>query len=671
MKSNDLQQLIEETLYNEVKGSILSENKKKEVFHIKCDGKPLATFDSKQDAKVALPKLKKKHPGQVLIIEKSVYESYADMIEDFDKMSEELDNENMKNTKEMKEMESLDDASGLHADIEQGCKEEGCKAIAIKLIDGELKDHSMGDVTIQDIPHDETLKHTLKEIEFALEKKDFPSAIDMAKSLADDLLSEIGFDMADEEGELFEKEEQKDELAEGLSEESITKLKAACEAKGCRRVAKLLVDKVLASMTGGMTSSDLADTEIFADGLDEIESLLENEDFQDAFNLAKEVASDMLSDEGMEMEMDENWGDDFLDDASFDLDDEDDDEFTSVVGRRKDDSLVGSDFEDEDEDVEIKKDADDSFVFDGSADDGEEDEDDVEDEEEIELDDEDEDMDLKEELSSQDIANMVVNKAAQGDEEMTEDLEEEVKGMCSECGKMITEEGATMCSECGTMKESKGPKIRIKESQLRRVVSNLIAEAMKGQPGTPGVVGKTIAARAGKGSGKEAQAHYKEVEKKMKDYLGFEGNTNPEFPHQMGGERMAIHPSKEQAEEIAKNKAGLQNLDYDMEPSENFKKRLDAALKGDTKMGNSAVTGKNSVATSNGAKAVDAKEKSGNTIPTETDKVLDKQIKDRQKDKDERELYNRAAVPTKNLSESVLGELDKMKHLSGYNKKTQ
>jgi hypothetical protein len=620
MNANDLKKFIEESVFDEAKKSIIAESKNKEYYSITCDGKPLATFDSKKEAEIALPKLKDKHKGKKLIIEKAPYKSYSDMIEDFDKMSEELENENnMENKKNMNE---------------------------------------------------------------------------------------------------------------GISDESKQKLSDACQKLGCRKVAMKLVDKFLLN-TLGISSSDLPDSVVYADGLDEIEDLLEQEDWDTAISVAKDTAQNMLEDEGM-MDLDE-------DSEDYDEDEEimsDEPELDKLL---KDKDSVELDVTGDEEIGRDYLDDDNVDIF--SSDENEDELDESIKKHVHEMFDDDEEIGASEDdiiMSSPELARLITGKESkakkdfakdlQSDPDYVEhkkrakfttgysketdsdygadtfgaanvsaddpflksklkedDLDETVKGMCSECGKMLTEEGTMcseclsmkendkeMCAECGTVKESHTPKkLKLKESQLKRILKNLINEAMKGQPGTPGIVGKTVAQRSSKESGVQAKAHLKDVEKKMKDYLSFDGNTNPEFPHQNGGDRMAIHPSKEQADEIAKNKAGLQNLDYDMEPSENFKKRLEAAIKGDTKMGNSAVTGDNSIKTSNGAKANDAKEKSGNTIPTKTDEFLTKQMKDRQEDKDERELYNRAAVPTKTVSESVDKELNAIKRLSGYNKRTQ
>jgi len=65
-----------------------------------------------------------------------------------------------------------------------------------------------------------------------------------------------------------------------------------------------------------------------------------------------------------------------------------------------------------------------------------------------------------------------------------------------------------------------------------------------------------------------------------------------------------------------------------------------------------------------------------NVVPGKAVEVLEKQIEDRKKDKEERVLYKKEAVPT--LSESKVSfsnvlneEIEKMKKISTYNKKTQ
>jgi hypothetical protein len=80
-----------------------------------------------------------------------------------------------------------------------------------------------------------------------------------------------------------------------------------------------------------------------------------------------------------------------------------------------------------------------------------------------------------------------------------------------------------------------------------------------------------------------------DVEKKMKKTLSFDGNDNPEFPKQIGkGEKVAHRNTKEEEETIEDYRGGgLEDLNYDYEPSSKFKDRLKKSLKGDSTMGNS------------------------------------------------------------------------------------
>ena len=163
----------------------------------------------------------------------------------------------------------------------------------------------------------------------------------------------------------------------------------------------------------------------------------------------------------------------------------------------------------------------------------------------------------------------------------------------------------------------------------------------------------------------------KDVEKKMKNYLNFDGNDNPEFPKPIGkGEKVARTNTEKQDEEVAKNFAGLQNLHYDIEPSKEWRDRQERAINGHSTMGNAPMTEDPKMVPSNGADKGKVSQKTSNVVKDDkAGKKLKKQIKDRSKDKEERELYNKQAVPvkTKNLNE----EIERMRKISGYNKKTQ
>lgn len=225
-----------------------------------------------------------------------------------------------------------------------------------------------------------------------------------------------------------------------------------------------------------------------------------------------------------------------------------------------------------------------------------------------------------------------------------EETPEEMKeGTCEKCGKEIC--------ECGDgMYESKKKTLRLTETELTELIAKMVTESVPGLNAYKKAHGE---------SGKENKANLSDVDQKIKKAVSVEGNDNPEFPKQIGkGEKVARQNTKEEDEEVAKNFAGLENLDYDIEPSEEFKKRLKMAIEGDTLMGNSS-------------KDV------ANVVPSDvTVKKMEKQIKDREKDKEERVLYKKEAVPTMNESKvsfsNVLNEeLEKMKKIFTYNKKTQ
>jgi hypothetical protein len=249
-----------------------------------------------------------------------------------------------------------------------------------------------------------------------------------------------------------------------------------------------------------------------------------------------------------------------------------------------------------------------------------------------------------------------------GDGYMEEEMTEE-KECCEKCGKELC--------ECGSMYESKKKTVRLTESQLAEMIAKMVSES---------IPGLEAAKKAHKESGTQNK---KELDDMMKDveraYSSFDNNDKPEFPNQLNSKtkKAAYSNTKDQDEETAKNFAGLQNLEYDLEPSEAYKKRQKMAIEGDVLMGNAPFTEKPSIKPTNGAPmGKEAKEKQGNHIPTpETAKKMEKQIKDREKDKEGRVLYSKEKVPVSeskiSFSSVLLEEMNKMKNLSSYNKKTQ
>lgn len=232
-----------------------------------------------------------------------------------------------------------------------------------------------------------------------------------------------------------------------------------------------------------------------------------------------------------------------------------------------------------------------------------------------------------------------------------DDMEE---GECYECGggmSSMEEEnevcekcGQEMC-ECGSMYESK-KSVRLTEAELVNLISQMVNEA---------VPGLTTFEKAHKESGSQNDQALSDVEKKIKQYLTFDGNDNPEFPGHNEGDVEARQSTGDEADEIADNRGGgLEDLDYDVEPSDKFKERLQMSLKGDTKMGN-------------------AQKGVGNVIPSDLGEKMMKKVKRKKEAKKEAPMYVKDPSPSIHVNESkvISEEINRMKEMFSYNKKTQ
>lgn len=224
-------------------------------------------------------------------------------------------------------------------------------------------------------------------------------------------------------------------------------------------------------------------------------------------------------------------------------------------------------------------------------------------------------------------------------------MEDVNEGTCEECGKEIC--------ECGSgMYESKKKTVRLTESELINLITKMVNES---------VPGLNAANKSRSESGKENSSHLSDVDKKMKDYLSIPGNNNNEFPEQnKEGESVKVNNTEKEDEFVADQRGrGLENLEYDNEPSEQFKKRLKMAIEGDKLMGNSS-------------------DDVANVVKTDLPKKLEKEIKRKSEDKKSEPLYNKEPQPVKSVNESevstnsiLLEEMEKIKKLTNYNEKTQ
>ena len=230
---------------------------------------------------------------------------------------------------------------------------------------------------------------------------------------------------------------------------------------------------------------------------------------------------------------------------------------------------------------------------------------------------------------------------------------------CENCGKALCECGSDMVNE--TKKERKV--LRLTESELVEMITKMVNEAI------PGLKAVEDSHKVGE---KETKEHMGNVDKKIKDSLSIDGNDNPEFPKQVGkggpetlDPKKVVHNTEEQDEEMSMERGeNPLDLDYDHEPSEEFKDRLKKALEGDSTMGNAD---------------------GGNTIPSDTGKNIAATAEKRKKRDEEKPMYVKDVQPVKVVNESkeeltetveeknnvLEEEIQRMKKITSYNEKTQ
>jgi hypothetical protein len=97
------------------------------------------------------------------------------------------------------------------------------------------------------------------------------------------------------------KNNEKPQIKEGLNDKGIAVIQKWISENGERQAANKMIDQIIFKVTGGLKSSDLTDSATFANGLDEVELLLIEKDYNYAFEIARETVRDMLEDEGFPM----------------------------------------------------------------------------------------------------------------------------------------------------------------------------------------------------------------------------------------------------------------------------------------------------------------------------------------------------------------------------------
>lgn len=226
--------------------------------------------------------------------------------------------------------------------------------------------------------------------------------------------------------------------------------------------------------------------------------------------------------------------------------------------------------------------------------------------------------------------------------------------MCEKCGKEICE-----CGD-GMMKEGKKV-LRMSESELVKFISTLVEETAPGLRKTMDVHKKS------------GQVNASGVKQSMKNvestHLKVDGGDNPKFPKQMNAnkEKEARVNTKDENKIVDINRGGgPEDLNYEVEPSKKFKERVEDALKGSSKMGNS--------------------QDAANVIKSDLGEKIAKKVKDK-KEAEQKEVtvswghswkeptdvhvVRNKAVNESKESKILEEEIKRMKQMAAYNKKTQ
>jgi hypothetical protein len=285
MKTN-IQNIINETLMDEVKRTILEGEKGNDVFHITCEGEPIDSFESEEEANQHLNIYKDKHPEKEFIIEKQKYNSHSDMIDKLDEMGEKFE---VKETKTMEKKsikvkniaQAILDAKerglseikvgGETYNVEESYKQLEEEEMCSECGDGPMEeDYEMGESNAFIVAADAARDAGKKEFEFPkgsgeMHKVTIKQDIDIEEG--EGMCNECGSPM-NEEGQCSEcstmKEEDEtvvtnmDDLGEGDDEEVVTSLDQLSESK---RATLRLSESELVSLISRIVSESKEDDE--------------------------------------------------------------------------------------------------------------------------------------------------------------------------------------------------------------------------------------------------------------------------------------------------------------------------------------------------------------------------------------------------------------------------
>lgn len=247
---------------------------------------------------------------------------------------------------------------------------------------------------------------------------------------------------------------------------------------------------------------------------------------------------------------------------------------------------------------------------------------------------------------------------------MTEDTEVEEGNSFTDARSKAIEAGEDTFEIDGKEYPVKGDKsstnestkkvLRLTESELIDLVEKLVSEQT--------VPGMDEYKKHHKESGKQSKENDKIVSKKMTTYTDMGEKEKIEFPNPNGGEVKAERVEDEKEIEFIEDmKGGMTALEYDRANDE-FEDKVEKQLMGDSTQGNAQVD--------------EDGEPLGNVIPTKTGEKLNNARKRQGLNKEKKKGYNTFAqkveqVKESKINENVLSDMDKMRHLVLYTKKTQ
>lgn len=227
---------------------------------------------------------------------------------------------------------------------------------------------------------------------------------------------------------------------------------------------------------------------------------------------------------------------------------------------------------------------------------------------------------------------------------MSEMVEEDGEGneqSCNECGGELNEGVCLECEDKSKMNENKKKVLRLNETEMKNLIAKIIEESEMTIPS----VTKTSQSQ----SKKDSEENLKNVNKKIKD------NGMSSEDEKKNKKVVARRNTEEQDQEVEEQRGGgLEDLNYDIEPSDLFKERQVKAIKGDSTMGNSP--------------------EYTNSVKTDLGDKIIKKVKRKKENLKNAPMYNKEPQPVKIVKESIndpIEEMKRMKEIFKYNKKTQ